>query len=243
MNTEPIIDESVTPPKPRRKDYEDKRLYNVEYNRWRSKYNTEYKNRESQRRYERRNNPVIVERYRQNRLKKYADNVQLYRKKRLKTTTPVYTVYEISNTITDYKYIGYTSQNLSERLRAHKNQSKKGNSKFHHFIKSIGDNVNFMDVFSITALVENIQTKEEALRLEGEFIQDRISNNINLFNQIIPNGKRQKFTNNIILYKILNNITDDIYIGVTSNKLSDRFTSHKSASFSPKSKSTMYLYT
>lgn len=242
MSTEPIVDESVIPPKPRRKDYVDKVLYNNDYNRWRTKYDLEYRNRESQRRYERRNDPVIVERYRQNRLKKYAENCESQKKRKSASRNTSYTVYEISNKISDYRYIGHTIQKLSERFRAHMHQSKIGNSNLHYFIKDLDKGVCINDIFSITPLIENIPTKDEALKLEGETILNMLSNNINLFNQVIPTGKRQKYTNNIVLYKILNTVTDDVYIGVTYQKLSDRFTAHKSAIFSSKSKSNLYFH-
>ena len=75
-------------------------------------------------------------------------------------------IYCVTNTENNKKYIGITKNDIQQRLREHITQSRYSDYKFHQAIRKHGS-----DIFEIVE-IDSAESKDEALELESKYIKE-----------------------------------------------------------------------
>lgn len=146
-------------------------------------------------------------------------------------------IYKIENDIDDEIYIGSTVQPLCKRWECHKRNCNNGeSSKLYNLMREYG-----VEHFKIILVEEYpCDNVEQLTQKEAEYIKQ-----LGTLNKYIPKKKddgKNKYKDGKI-YKITNDIDDEVYIGSTIQSLNDRWINHKSEMINIEKYPNSKLYT
>jgi len=77
-----------------------------------------------------------------------------------------YSIYCVTNTENNKKYVGITKNDIKKRLKEHITQSRYSDYRFHQAIRKYGS-----DIFEIIE-IDSTDTKDKALELESKYIKE-----------------------------------------------------------------------